>query len=75
MYTTNVHLRGNAVGDLPKIERTQDHATTYGVTIGGPIIKDKLFFFLNGELEDNEDSRKHIFNVLYCAMMTYFNGK
>jgi AcrR family transcriptional regulator len=29
----------------------------------------------NGELEDNEDSRKHIFNVLYCAMMTYFNGK
>ena len=32
MYTTNVHLRGNAVGDLAKIERTQDHATTYGVT-------------------------------------------
>jgi AcrR family transcriptional regulator len=29
----------------------------------------------NGELEDNEDSRKHIFNVLYCTMMTYFNGK
>ncbi len=53
MYTTNVHLRGNAVGDLPKIERTQDHATMYGVTIGGPIIKDKLFFFLNGEIEDN----------------------
>ena len=29
----------------------------------------------NGELDDNEDTRKHIFNVLYCAMMTYFNGK
>lgn len=29
----------------------------------------------NGELDDNEDNRKHIFNVLYCAMMTYFNGK
>ena len=27
----------------------------------------------NGELEDNEINRPHIFNVLYCMMMTYFN--
>ena len=26
----------------------------------------------NGELEDNEKNRPHIFNVLYCMMMTYF---
>ena len=26
----------------------------------------------NGELEDNEINRFHIFNVLYCMMMTYF---
>ncbi|MBQ2255376.1 MAG: TetR/AcrR family transcriptional regulator, partial [Clostridia bacterium] len=26
----------------------------------------------NGELEDNEVNRQHIFNVLYCMMMTYF---
>ena len=26
----------------------------------------------NGELEDNEITRPHIFNVLYCMMMTYF---
>ena len=26
----------------------------------------------NGELEDNEINRPHIFNVLYCMMMTYF---
>lgn len=52
-YTTNVHLRGNKVGDLTEIPRTQDHSTMYGATIGGPIIKDKLFFFLNGEIEDN----------------------
>ena len=26
----------------------------------------------NGELEDNEINRAHIFNVLYCMMMTYF---
>ena len=28
----------------------------------------------NGELEDNEDSRKHIFNVLYNMMSDYFKG-
>ena len=26
----------------------------------------------NGELEDSEINRQHIFNVLYCMMMTYF---
>ena len=26
----------------------------------------------NGELENNDDSRHHIFNVLYCMMATYF---
>ena len=26
----------------------------------------------NGDLEDNEINRPHIFNVLYCMMMTYF---
>jgi hypothetical protein len=26
----------------------------------------------NKDLEDNEINRPHIFNVLYCMMMTYF---
>ena len=26
----------------------------------------------NGDLEDNEDSRMHIFNILYCMVETYF---
>ena len=30
------------------------------------------FRVYNGELEDNEINRPHIFNVLYCMMMTYF---
>lgn len=52
MYTTNVHLRGNKVADY-ELNRNQSHTTTYGATIGGPIIKDKLFFFVNGEYEAN----------------------
>jgi hypothetical protein len=28
----------------------------------------------NGEIEDNEINRYHVFNVLYCMMMTYFKN-
>ena len=28
----------------------------------------------NGELEDNDENRPHIFNVLYCMMVTYFKN-
>jgi len=52
-YNTNSHLRGNKVGDNDELTRAQAHTTTYGATIGGPIIKDKLFFFVNGEYEAN----------------------
>ena len=52
MYTTNSHLRGNKVSDY-ELNRLQSHATTWGASIGGPIIKDKLFFFANGEYQSN----------------------
>ena len=52
MYTTNSHLRGNKVGDY-ELNRLQSHSTTWGASFGGPIIKDKLFFFANGEYQSN----------------------
>lgn len=53
LYTTNNHLRGNKVADLEEMPREQNHNTTYGFSLGGPIVKNKLFFFVNGEREDN----------------------
>ena len=52
MYTTNSHLRGNKVSDY-ELNRLQSHSTTWGASFGGPIIKDKLFFFANGEYQSN----------------------
>ena len=52
MYTTNAHLKGNKVDDY-ELTRLQSHSTTWGASIGGPIIKDKLFFFVNGEYQSN----------------------
>ena len=52
MYTTNAHLKGNKVSDY-ELTRLQSHSTTWGASFGGPIIKDKLFFFVNGEYQSN----------------------
>ena len=50
-YFTNQNLRGNKIGDVDFGERDAESRQGYGVTFGGPIIKNKLFFFVNGEIE------------------------
>ncbi len=51
-YLTSTSLKGSRVGDV-SLPVDNGHNNTYGLNFGGPIIKDKLFFFINGEIEDN----------------------
>lgn len=50
-YFNNQDMRGNVIGDVDFGERDEESRQIYGVTLGGPIIKNKLFFFINGEYE------------------------
>ena len=50
VYHRNENLRGDTVyGEQISGAREKDRSTTYGFTLGGPIIKNKLFFFVNAE--------------------------
>ena len=51
IYHQNENMRGDAVdGQQISGAREKDRKTTYGMTFGGPIIKNKLFFFVNAEM-------------------------
>ncbi|WP_237037970.1 carboxypeptidase regulatory-like domain-containing protein [Phocaeicola faecalis] len=51
-YLSNESLKGDHIGDTNlNVEKSQYY--TYGASLGGAIIKNKLFFFVNGEYEDN----------------------
>ena len=55
VYHRNENLRGDAVKGLQiQGAREKDRNTTYGFTIGGPIIKNKLFFFANAEMTQTQ---------------------
>ncbi len=50
IYHKNENLRGDTVmGEQITGARAVDRNTIYGFTLGGPIIKNKLFFFVNAE--------------------------
>lgn len=50
VYHRNENMRGDAIeGEQIPGAREKDRTTTYGLTFGGPIIKNKLFFFVSGE--------------------------
>ena len=51
VYHRNENMRGDAVNrQAINGAREKDQSTTWGLTLGGPIIKNKLFFFVSGEM-------------------------
>lgn len=51
-YMNGDQWQGNKVGDY-ELTKQDTKYNTYGLSVGGPIIKNKLFFFVNAEYEDN----------------------
>lgn len=49
-FFRNQNHQGNKVGDNAELTRQNLQVNTYGFRLGGPIIKNKLFFFVNAEL-------------------------
>jgi len=56
-YMRNEGLAGETPTDDPEKERTKladFTSNTYGFRLGGPIIKNKVFFFMNAEIQNDE---------------------
>ncbi len=49
IYHKNENMHGNRVDNVSLADPGRVRNTTYGFTLGGPILKDKLFFFANVE--------------------------
>lgn len=56
-FHRNQNLAGRTPTDNPDVERERLDdftANTYGFRVGGPVIKNKMFFFVNAELQRDE---------------------
>ena len=51
-FLTSSSLKGKKIRSF-ELPVSKGHNSTFGLSFGGPIVKDKLFFFVNGEYEDN----------------------
>ncbi len=51
VYYKNQDMRGNRIGETDFGARKEESRTITGATLGGPIVKNKLFFFANFEYE------------------------
>jgi len=52
-FMRNQDYRGNTVDGYDLGVRPTESTNTYGFSLGGPIIKNKVFFFVNGEYSDS----------------------
>ncbi|PZX48515.1 TonB-dependent receptor [Algoriphagus chordae] len=51
-FNKNQNLQGKKIGDV-ELEATDAATNNFGFRLGGPLIKNKLFFFVNAEREVN----------------------
>lgn len=67
----NEGLAGKTPTDNPDFDRVKlnpFNANTYGFRLGGPIVKDKLFFFVNAELQNDETPQPFDFETYNGAV-------
>jgi hypothetical protein len=50
-FFRNRNMNGTKIGDMTLTNDAERQV--YGLSVGGPIVRNKLFFFVNGELENN----------------------
>ncbi len=78
---------GGHIGDNDIVNSDVYRSSIYGLTLGGPILKNKLFFFISGELENSQspgilwkpstngegDNANHISRTTYSDLETMSN--
>ena len=54
-FVRNDNLQGNEVGGSKVVANPSIKFLQSGLSLGGPLVKNKLFFYFNGEIERTED--------------------